>query len=488
MNKIPRRLISFFALICFIISCCGCGEQATNGKGKPNKPDTSSAVEDTSLSEDTSSDAVSDVIVSKPMVDENAVKYYKPTSVTLSFYDTAASSYGFTWNTEFKPLEPIIQICEGKSFDETKCIEYTATVKAESVAMPAVTYIYICKAEVPLKQNKTYTYRAYDKGAKAASATATFKTGNSTANSFKFVHVSDSQVAGATDDYSGDGTGGYFANTLKGIMQNTPDFMLHTGDFVEYSKYEGYWKNMLDFNAQYLMKLPIMSLSGNHETTYRSGTNETFKHFNHKIPNQTSTKRGYYYSFNYGNAKFIMLNTNNTVTSGLETEQYNWLINELKNNNKKWTIVAMHNPMYSVGQYGANPSKNSISLALRSQLVRVFAEYKVDLVLQGHDHLYSKTYPIKADGTADTAPTYETLNSVKYTVNPTGTMYSMHGAAGNQNRSPYEVDNGIYEIAAKSNTNSWAEISVEGDHLTVHIKYYENGTVNTFDSYGIVKN
>ena len=482
MKKLSLRLISVFAVICLIISCCGCGKEEASDKGRPNKPDTSSTVEDTS------SEVISDVIISKPTVDEENIKYYQPTSLTMNFYDTAASSYGFTWNTEFKPLEPVIQICEGKSFDETKCTEYTATVKAESVAMPGITYIYICKAEVPLKQNKTYTYRAFDKGAGVGSETATFNTADFKANSFELVHVSDSQVAYEGDDHSAIGTGDYFTDTLKGIFKSKPDFMIHTGDFVEYSQYETYWKNMLNTNSKYLMQLPIMAISGNHETTYRAGSNEIFKHFNNKIPEQASTKRGYYYSFEYGNAKFIMLNTNNTVTSGIEAEQYNWLINELKTNNKKWTIVAMHNPMYSVGKYGADPSKNSISLALRSQLTGLFGEYKVDLVLQGHDHAYSKTYPIDEFGGADLSPTYKTENGVKYTVNPNGTIYSMHGPAGNQNRSPYEVKKNIFEFGEKSKVNSWAEIKVENDRLTVRIKYYENGTVNTFDSYGIIKN
>ncbi len=491
MSKKITRIIALLMVLCLALCCVACGQKQpsnTVDKGRPQESTSTPTTDDTSsnTSSDISQSTPSETI-STPTVTDEARQYYKPTSVTLSFYDTSASSYGFTWNSEFQPIDPVIQISEGAKFNKNNCKEYKATVKTETVYMPSLTYIYVCKVEIKLKQNTTYSYRAYDKGAQIASGKATFKTGNLSASSFKFVHVSDSQVTGDSDDYSGEGTGEYFANTLKGIMQGTPDFMIHTGDIVEYSKYEGYWKNMLDFNAEYLMKLPFMAISGNHETTYRAGVNETFKHFNVKIPTQ-ETKFGYYYSFNYGNAKFIMLNTNNLIDNKLEPAQYTWLEKELKNNNKKWTIVSLHNPMYSVGKYGADSSKNYISLALRAQLTKLFADCKVDLVLQGHDHAYSKTFPIKADGTADTNPIYETVDSVKYTVNPTGTIYSMHGPAGNQSRSPYSVDSSLYEIAAKSNTNSWAEISIEDNRLTVHIKYFANGTVNTFGSYGILKN
>lgn len=501
MNKTFIRVLALMVTLCICVCCAACGEQPSNDKGKPQNSISTPVVDDTSSNESqgNSSDNSQNVSSSNsqnassnnssyPQISDSDRLYYKPTSATLSMYDTSNSSYGFTWNSEFSPIDPVIQICEGSTFSKSKCKEYKATVKTEMVNMPSATYIYVCKVSIPLKQNTTYSYRAYDKGAQASSERATFKTGNLSATSFKFVHASDSQVTGADGDYSGDGTGEYFGKTLEGILKGSPDFMVHTGDFVEYSKYEGYWKNMLDVNAKSIMKLPIMAISGNHETSYRAGTNETFKHFNVKIPTQASTTRGYYYSFDYGNTRFIMLNTNNTVTSGLETEQYNWLVNQLKNNNKKWTIVSMHNPMYSVGKYGSNPSNNSIALALRKQLSKLFADYKVDLVLQGHDHAYSKTHPITDDGVANKNQTYETIDGVQYTVNPTGTIYSMHGPAGNQSRGKdSNADVSLYDIVASSKKNSWAEISIEDNRLTVHIKYYENGTAQTANSYGIIK-
>lgn len=510
MNKTFIRVLALMVTLCICVCCAACGEQTSNDKGKPQNSISTPVVEGNSSTElqgnssDNSQNAslnnsqnkpsnnssnISSDTISYPEINDSNRLCYKPISATLSMYDTSNSSYGFTWNSEFEPVDPVIQICEGDTFKQSKCTEYKATVLTTTTYNPSITYLYVCKVDVKLKQNTTYSYRAYDKYAKIASSSATFKTGDLSASSFKFVHVSDSQVTGlgAENNYSGEGTGEYFSQTLQGILAGSPNFMVHTGDFVEYSKYEGYWKNMLDFNAQYIMKLPIMALSGNHETTYRNGSNETYKHFNHKIPTQDTTK-GYYYSFTYGDVKFIMLNTNRTESSGLETAQYNWLVNELKNNKKKWTIVSMHNPMYSVGKYGSNPSNNSIALALRKQLSKLFADYKVDLVLQGHDHAYSKTYPIIDDGVADKNQTYETIGSVQYTVNPTGTIYSMHGPAGNQSRSKdSNADLSLYEIAASSKTNSWAEISIEDNRLTVHIKYYANNNALTAYSYGIIK-
>ena len=410
---------------------------------------------------------------------------FKPTSLTVSLYDVENNVYGFTYNTKSKPLYPVIQIEKGTVLTAAKK-EYSATV-TEATSYDAndnlISY-YIVKAEVELQANETYTYRAYDKYMDIGTDTTTLQTKDLTATKFTFAHVSDSQTSAS--DNSGNGSGTCFAQTLS-MLTKKSDFIVHTGDVVEWGKYEGYWKAMLDDNFSYLSKIPMMAISGNHETTYRNGTNETFKHFNYKIPTQTSTSKGFFYSFVYGNVKFIMLNTNNlTNTNKLREEQYDWLVNELKNNTATWTVVAMHNPMYSVGKYGMNPSVNGICLALRAQLQGIFAQYGVDIVLQGHDHAISRTFPINNEGAVQ-AETWVTEEGVEYSVNPNGVIYVMNGPAGDQQRDPYSSDNTIYKYQQASQKRSWAEFAVDGKKMTVTVKYTDGVTESVYQTWGIKK-
>ncbi len=54
-----------------------------------------------------------------------------------------------------------------------------------------------------------------------------------------------------------------------------------------------------------------------------------------------------------------------------------------------WTIVSMHHPVYSPGDaHGSEPG-------FRPKLPRLFRKRGVDLVLQGHDHIYAATKPLK---------------------------------------------------------------------------------------------
>ena len=82
----------------------------------------------------------------------------------------------------------------------------------------------------------------------------------------------------------------------------------------------------------------------------------------------------------------------------------------------------MHNPMYSVGKYGANSEANSIALSLRGQLQGIFADYGVDLVLQGHDHAISGTYPIDALG-APQAEQLVNIDGIDYSIIATVTAF-----------------------------------------------------------------
>lgn len=399
---------------------------------------------------------------------EDEKKLYQPKTLTMSFYDTATSVYGFTYNTASEPLRPILRISEGTTIGENY-VDYSVTseVMTSIGADNMLMIYYVSKVEVPLEAGKTYTYQVRDEYAQTSTEAFTFTAKDPTSSKFSFAHVGDTQVAGGSSEY--------FANLLKGGAGAT-DFILHTGDIVETGKYEHEWEMMLGDNAEYIATMPMMAVMGNHEGDYSGyhGADEIIKHFNYNLPQQTSTEKGAYYSFNYGNAKFIVLNANDRDSyRQLKKEQYDWLISELENNTAMWTIVAMHQPCYSPGGYGSQISgdKNAVALALQAQLRPVFAQYGVDLVLQGHDHVVSRTHAINGAGNI-VAETWQTLDGINYSIDPDGVIYLETGPGGNQPRSPVsDADRSLYKYMLSAKTSSWSEISIDGNKLTVSVKY-----------------
>ncbi len=420
---------------------------------------------------------------------EEEKSLYAPTNLTMTLYDAANCVYGFTWNTEVMPARPVITVKKVASGEEKSLRAEFAVAnsfKSEGGRDVGVNY-YSCKAKICLEPNTEYVYSVGDKYLNTYTEKTSIKTVDAAeTGSWKFVHVSDSQAEGNVAD-GGSGTGDAFSNVLKSVSDLSGlRFMVHTGDVVEYSKYQSYWTNMLNANIKYLSKIPVMTISGNHETTYKNGVNETFNRFNYKIPQQ-QTDLGFYYSFSYANVKFIMLNTNRLNNLKLTADQYNWLENELKNKTEKWTIVTMHNPIYSVGKYGSDTGNNAIAHALTEQLSGLFACCKVDVVLQGHDHMISRTHPINAEGKA-TGENVDEIDGINYINNPDGVIYVMNGPAGNQARSEiFGHDESLYAYAQASQPSSWAEFEVSGDRLTVKVKSAHTGSSADIVSWGIKK-
>lgn len=414
---------------------------------------------------------------------------YAPNCLTMSLYNAAHCIYGFTWNTETEPARPVLNI-KNKADGEEQSIRADFIV-ADSYSLEngkdqGIKY-YSCKAKISLEPSTEYLYSVGDKYLNVYTETTEIKTVNSSqTESWRFVHVSDSQVEGDVNN-GGIGTGKEFSYVLKNVSTlSDVKFIVHTGDVVEYSKYQSYWVNMLNENFNYLSKIPVMAISGNHETTYKCGTNETFNRFYYDIPQQ-ETDLGFYYSFSYGNVKFLMLNTNRLNGTKLTSDQYSWLENELKNKTEKWTIVAMHNPMYSVGKWGSDPGKNAVAVALANQLNSLFVRYKVDVVLQGHDHMVSRTHPLNYDGAA-VKENRKTINGTEYIEEPNGVIYVMNGPAGNQARNEiYNHDDSLYAYAKRSRPSSWAEFEVSQNLLTVTVKTANSGTAEKIISWGIKK-
>ena len=135
----------------------------------------------------------------------------------------------------------------------------------------------------------------------------------------------------------------------------------------------------------YLRYIPMANAIGNHDKD-----NENFySHFN--MPNSThfgKTKAGGDYYFTYGNTLFLFLNTNN-----LNMNDHKEFIKSTikKNQDIKWKIAVFHHDIYGGGIH----SNDKDVKKLRHKLPNILEKNDIDLVLCGHDHIYSRTYSLK---------------------------------------------------------------------------------------------
>lgn len=425
-----------------------------------------------------------------------------PDQITLNYYDNKAEDVACTWHIYKTGSTQVLQYMEKPSsgaYDFSNAKEVTAKqTKYSTLGMEydifTNTFVFASPAKLTeyceqavmddLKPATTYCYRVGDKSKGIWSDVGTFTTQDPTSNKFSFVNITDTQVSSqsATDIYK------YTNNALSGSLtiDSSPDFILHNGDIVQRSQWLHQWRNYLNGSKQYYMNYPVAPVTGNHDSTYdTAGEYELIKHFFIDYPESNdATNYGIYYSFDYANAHFIILNTDNFDHSNgaIDETQLKWLENDLKANTKQWTIVAMHRPMVCVrDKIDPVPS--------RDQLLNLFNEYGVDLVIQGHEHAYEHTYPIGKDEAVQKNAATRTENGTKYYVNPEGVMFVTCATSGSDGKAPLDgINESFYETFSKGQAQSWGNFSIDGNKLTIGVYYYSGGVRSyTNNQFGIIK-
>ena len=407
-----------------------------------------------------------------------------PTSVTNTFYDKDASVFGINWRSTGS-AQPVLKYIEAGNVEAANADFTNAKVVTGYTEVMSGCYKNTATME-DLTVGTKYYYIVGDSNTNVWSDVCSITPKNPDDGKVTFFHMSDSQDA--------TNMGLFWAYDLKLAFENYPDadFVVNTGDIVQQGGVESEWTTTFNHTAPYLNNSVLVGVAGNHDywdDLMFGNTACTYAHFNMTLPNNQDAARGMYYSFDYGeDIHFVVLSTGDTVLTSdgkLTKTQVDWLKADLAASDAKWKIVAMHNPLYSPGKYGSG-ANNAVALALCEQLNPVFAQYGVDLVLNGHDHVYSVTYPIDSTGTAIKDYTTETIDGIPYMINPGGTVHLESGTAGEQYRAlvsnTVTVATNLYKKATASGKVYYSAITIEGDTLTV--RYH---TVNATGAYAGIK-
>ena len=401
-----------------------------------------------------------------------------PEQITLSYYDEDCTKLGIIWHSEWKTQNPAVQVVEGVTNDFSSAVVYKGDTNIGSGDANSRSVI------TDLEYGKTYSYRVGDISG-FWSEPSTFTMREEDPDGFTFVCFTDTQ------SQSDSGAGDYFNlawRTVTGAYD--VDFAVHCGDVVE-SVDTRSWREMLETSSDYLRNIPIMAVSGNHETSYAGydGYKMQYNHFNTHMPEQASVEKGYFYSFTYGDVHFVMLNSNcqGTADDSLSDEQINWLRADLEENDANWTIAVMHHPVYSTGTGSSDRWEDPMVIAMRAQLAPIFTEYGVDMVLTGHDHVYYCTKPIGSSENIIDAET-EVIDGTVYYTDPEGVVYTTPGCTGSSSRWLCDTHPEYYRHLMDNISRSFLAVTVEDSKLTVDFCIPVLGTeCEVYDSWGIIK-
>src|SRR5204862_6055892 len=97
-----------------------------------------------------------------------------------------------------------------------------------------------------------------------------------------------------------------------------------------------------------------------------------------------------FYSFDYGPVHFVALDTETAFLDPARRQaQVDWLTADLAATAQGWTIVFFHRPPFGSG------AEHRSDLTIRAAFAPIFEKYGVQPVLNGHNHGYERTVPIK---------------------------------------------------------------------------------------------
>ena len=352
---------------------------------------------------------------------------------------------------------------------------YTAAVKQASKTGFYVNHVDLNGLTPSTKY--TYTISAGGKTSKEY----TYETPAFGSDSFSFAAVGDPQLYAKSLDANIEG----WTKTVNEVLSDGTDysFLFSLGDQInEYYAADGSNLDKVEaeysgfFNNESLSSIALATLVGNHD----NGNNSTLYTEHFQMPGVTSygqNKEGDGdYSFTYGGVQFMVLNTSN-----LSIADHKAFLEETlkKNPNANWNVVCFHKSMYSVAKH---VTEDDI-VQLRTGLSPIFKELGIDVVLQGHDHVYARSYIMggedgmtadvqkNADGTA--------LNDI---YEPDGVQYvTLNSGSGSKF---YSITNEAFTYTAVQNQEkvpNYSKVSVTPDTFSVTTyRTSDQSVVDTF--------
>ncbi len=297
-----------------------------------------------------------------------------------------------------------------------------------------------------LKPDATIHYQLFNSNNNTWTGDKVFKTSTPTTSAkFSFIAMGDSRTH--MDNWKS------VANSVK-----KADFVLFTGDIVDNGNNSQDWEDWYESGTSVNEEMVFYHCYGNHDGSSSNYTRQFVLPGNEK-----------YYSFNFGNAVFICLDSQNPGSSS----QNDWLRKTLSDNSdKKWKIVFYHKPFYTCGGHAGEMDRYF------NTWWKAFDDYGVDLIFNGHAHNYQRTNPINRNVS-------------------TGGPVSNYGSGSNQGRCQVVTGGAgapLYGVSANSwyakvqAVNHHCQIDVDGNSLRVRAIKTNGNLIDDFTLSKTLKN
>lgn len=404
----------------------------------------------------------------KQIVKEWAAPSEFPDHVILSITVDPTRSVGINWRTHAENEIGYVEIAEagpGPDFREnSKTIPAKRTLVNSSEATEDGFISSFFEAQLDqLTPNTLYAYRVGNDFFK--SEWHQFTTASDYDVPLSFLYVGDAQ--------------NYILELWSRIIRNAfkkapdADFFIHAGDLVNAAHDESEWNEWFAAGGFIHSEIPAIAVPGNHE--YR-GRFSNAPRQNRELSLQWTAQFGFphngpeelketCYYVDYPNLRVIALNSNREIE-----RQAQWLKKVLEENDKKWTVITYHHPIFSA-------SRGRDNSELRKYWKPLFEKFNVDLALQGHDHSYARGAVYDNPAVIEKKSINKTVVGPVYVVSVSGgKMYSLSEEGWDEFGATKEKTGERIQL--------FQHISIDGDRL-IYQSFTATGEL--FDRFELLK-
>ncbi|WP_418293677.1 metallophosphoesterase [Megasphaera sp.] len=353
----------------------------------------------------------------------------------------STTSRTFMWQSDYAEENPVVEYRQAG--DDDSLMQLPASSDAFSDD-GVTTYIHTA-AVSDLKPGTAYEYRvgAGDK----RSSWQSFHTAQG--HDFKALIFPDSQ----SSDYS------VWAATAQPAWQRNQDaqFFINMGDLVDNGQDHYQWNAWFDVVGDMIARIPVVPLLGNHETydkDWKVRMPEAYLHL-FALPRIDREKyQNQFYSFDYGDVHFVVLNTQSQELAdfepSLDEDEVAWFKEDMAKTTKKWKIVLMHKDPLQYG-FANRPEPREEGFSPEGRLwMPLFDQYGVDAVLSAHLHTYRDRGHIR-----------------NFQRDESGPLYLITGVAGNVQYPGLWKQHSLDEyVAPQPETDNYMTLEATDDSLT----------------------
>ena len=289
-----------------------------------------------------------------------------PENVLLTFGDQDALSRNVSWQCD--------------TIVRPSCLELACLPDGDTIRVDASGEVFRSRAGQAayyvarlrnLKPDSRYAYRVMTDG--RYSPWYAFRTYPDHREKLSFLYVGDVQ-----DTLSGQAN-----RFLREALVRHPEseFLVCGGDLTERPTHHN-WEETFRGIDSVAQAMPLLAVTGNHD--YLKGVIMSLERrfslvFSYFLDSKISDNQ--VYTVCDGPVQFFLLDSNRELPYLITQRQ--WLKEQLQQSRSRWKIVVLHHPLFSI----KGDLNNVIQRWMFNDLIE---EYRVDLVLQGHEHAYAR--------------------------------------------------------------------------------------------------